>query len=332
MNEIFPYLVPTDNSFTEYCGYIVWNNKQYPVEIGFAKEKTTIEECKFNCSEELSEILSPFLPTIKNRLQQSNDTQSFLLEFKDILNRIKTQKENEKESLKNVLPFEVYTLVLREIDQIGWNRVLSIDKSFCNMEIVIRDQANRDVLVDIAVPSNYPVGMPLVKCLLPCNIVPPMMERDSKYSLPNIIDYIQAIVVKHQTFFDVMDEIDKSVWVIEPEKPNRSHITRRIVVANNCTLLININPINPRSFPDFQCAICYSHRLVSEDINNNNASSTSSSGTIPDKTCNNIQCNRQFHRVCLLEYFKTLPNSRSAFNSTVGDCPYCQTQLSCQTN
>ena len=51
-------------------------------------------------------------------------------------------------------------------------------------------------------------------------------------------------------------------------------------------------------------------------------------GKIPDKTCDDLNCARPFHRACLHEWFRGLPDTRQSFDKLFGKCPYCETDLS----
>jgi E3 ubiquitin-protein ligase FANCL len=57
-----------------------------------------------------------------------------------------------------------------------------------------------------------------------------------------------------------------------------------------------------------ECGICYS--FLQNDV-------------APDQNCDNSLCSRPFHRKCLFEWLKSLPTSRTSFDTVFGTCPYC---------
>lgn len=63
-----------------------------------------------------------------------------------------------------------------------------------------------------------------------------------------------------------------------------------------------------------ECGICYAYRL--EDVG------------VPDMACDHPQCARPYHRSCLWEWLKALPDSRQSFDCLFGACPYCSRAIS----
>ncbi|KAF9975989.1 hypothetical protein BGZ73_000154 [Actinomortierella ambigua] len=53
-------------------------------------------------------------------------------------------------------------------------------------------------------------------------------------------------------FWTVLQDVDSSMWVIDPERPTRRDCSRRCVLANHCSIQITIDPFSPRSFPDMR--------------------------------------------------------------------------------
>ena len=83
------------------------------------------------------------------------------------------------------------------------------------------------------------------------------------------------------------------------------------------------------------CAICYSYRLTEQTANfASSSSSTDSSGkqSIPDVVCSNTRCSRSFHRSCLSEWLRGLPNASRSFETLFGHCPYCFEPISVNVN
>ncbi|RLN02347.1 hypothetical protein BBJ28_00004972 [Nothophytophthora sp. Chile5] len=87
-----------------------------------------------------------------------------------------------------------------------------------------------------------------------------------------------------------------------------------------------------------ECGICYSYRLETEEkeqqIENADTRATGEAqaverGTrIPDRLCENPNCNRPFHAKCLFDWLRALPTSRQSFHTVFGECPYCREAIS----
>ncbi|EFA85186.1 Rab GTPase [Heterostelium album PN500] len=187
-----------------------------------------------------------------------------------------------------------------------------------------------------------------------------ILDRQSTYDTGRANDDSIQSVVRHieslQPFFDIMDEIDSKTWVLDPSTPSHSDTSRRIALGNNCSLLVEVNPLSPNTYPECrllgaeraiaplraklngnlsrwridqslltnfevlleqpfphkqtsnareflsECSICYAHRLENGE------------STIPDEQCNNQRCQKLFHRTCLFEWLRALPNSNISFD------------------
>ncbi|KAJ9170504.1 hypothetical protein P3X46_018607 [Hevea brasiliensis] len=66
-----------------------------------------------------------------------------------------------------------------------------------------------------------------------------------------------------------------------------------------------------------ECGICYAQCLPIDD------ELGPRSGTGTDYTCDNSNCNRAFHSVCLGDWLRSITTTRQSFNVLFGNCPYC---------
>ncbi|EFC49774.1 predicted protein [Naegleria gruberi] len=71
----------------------------------------------------------------------------------------------------------------------------------------------------------------------------------SKLTLSIIYEKYKEMIEKISDFFDVIEDFDTNVRVLEPEKPTRAHTMRRIVIGNHCSMQIVIDPFKPREKP-----------------------------------------------------------------------------------
>ncbi|KAB0364917.1 hypothetical protein FD754_009073 [Muntiacus muntjak] len=181
-------------------------------------------------------------------------------------------------------------------------------------------------------------------------------------SLISIYTQFLAAVDSLKTFWDVMDEIDEKTWVLEPEKPTRSATARRIVLGNNVSINIEVDPRHPTMLPE--CCFLGADHVVKPlgirlsrnihlwDPENSLLQNLKDvleidfparaileksdfsmdcgicyayqlDGAIPDQVCDNSQCGQSFHYICLYEWLRGLLTSRQSFNIIFGECPYC---------
>lgn len=62
-----------------------------------------------------------------------------------------------------------------------------------------------------------------------------------------------------------------------------------------------------------ECGICYAYRL--EDA-------------VPDVLCDLAECSKPYHRACLVEWLRALPDTRESFGTITGNCVYCEETIS----
>lgn len=62
-----------------------------------------------------------------------------------------------------------------------------------------------------------------------------------------------------------------------------------------------------------ECGICYSFRLDDR---------------VPDIACDLAECSKQYHRGCLIDWLRALPDTRESFGTISGTCVYCEHPIS----
>ncbi|KAM9721504.1 E3 ubiquitin-protein ligase FANCL isoform 5-T5 [Dama dama] len=285
----FPLFLPQNRAKTVYEGFISAQGRDFHLRLLLPKD-LQLRNARLLCSWQLRTVLNGYHHVVQQRMQQSPDLVSFMMELKMIL-----------------YPAE-----------------------------------SPDCVVDFPVPFS--------------------VSWTPQSSLISIYTQFLAAVESLKTFWDVMDEIDEKTWVLEPEKPTRSATARRIVLGNNVSINIEVDPRHPTMLPEccflgadhvvkplgirlsrnihlwdpensllqnlkdvleidfparaileksdfsMDCGICYAYQL---------------DGAIPDQVCDNSQCGQSFHYICLYEWLRGLLTSRQSFNIIFGECPYC---------
>ncbi|XP_043324557.1 E3 ubiquitin-protein ligase FANCL isoform X3 [Cervus elaphus] len=285
----FPLFLPQNRAKTVYEGFISAQGRDFHLRLLLPKD-LQLRNARLLCSWQLRTVLNGYHHVVQQRMQQSSDLVSFMMELKMIL-----------------YPAE-----------------------------------SPDCVVDFPVPFS--------------------VSWTPQSSLISIYTQFLAAVESLKTFWDVMDEIDEKTWVLEPEKPTRSATARRIVLGNNVSINIEVDPRHPTMLPEccflgadhvvkplgirlsrnihlwdpensllqnlkdvleidfparaileksdfsMDCGICYAYQL---------------DGAIPDQVCDNSQCGQSFHYICLYEWLRGLLTSRQSFNIIFGECPYC---------
>jgi len=62
-----------------------------------------------------------------------------------------------------------------------------------------------------------------------------------------------------------------------------------------------------------ECGICYAYRHE---------------GRVPDVACDRLECAKAYHRTCLVDWLRALPDTRQSFDTLMGACVYCEHPIS----
>ncbi|XP_012079473.2 E3 ubiquitin-protein ligase FANCL isoform X2 [Jatropha curcas] len=76
----------------------------------------------------------------------------------------------------------------------------------------------------------------------------------------------------------------------------------------------------------FECGICYAECLPIDD------EFGPRSGTRTDYMCDNSNCNRAYHSVCLRDWLRSITTTRQSFDVLFGNCPYCSEPVAVKIN
>ncbi|XP_024023332.1 E3 ubiquitin-protein ligase FANCL isoform X2 [Morus notabilis] len=105
--------------------------------------------------------------------------------------------------------------------------------------------------------------------------------------------------------------------------------TKRSFLENLECLLATQLPRRPdvqKNDQEVECGICYSQSLpIDEELGDK-------SGSGIDYTCENTNCNRAFHSVCLGDWLRSITTTRQSFNVLFGNCPYCSEPIAVKIN
>jgi E3 ubiquitin-protein ligase FANCL len=323
-----------------------------------------------HCDTHLAQLIAPYSSVVTKRMQQSQNVHDFVVELQEIAARalqLPNQGVNSTQTnsivVQHTHPTEYYAHILKEIEEIGWSMIQDIDESMTTIKLLLTDECKRTHTVTIKLSATYPTTAPACTADLPSELD---LEWSRRHRLRDVMRQYADFIQTFQAFWEVLDDFDQHVCVLELSKPSMSSTTRRLALERHCSVQVRIDPMRPRAlceckfmgsetavaplkqqlneglfswdtermprenlerilkiqFPqrsehkvesfDMECAICYAYEL---------------DNTVPDFVCDNAKCARSFHRTCLLDWLKALPNTRQSFNTVFGLCPYCSAAL-----
>ncbi|XP_001510934.1 E3 ubiquitin-protein ligase FANCL [Ornithorhynchus anatinus] len=350
-----PLLLPQNRDRTVYEGFVSAQGRDFHLRILLPAD-LHLKNARLQCSWQLKAVLNGYDRVVKQRLIHSSDLESFMMELKMILE----VALKEKQALYAPSPPpQYYSSIVEEIGILGWDKLAYVDTRFTTIKLKAEDTSGRLHLITLQLKAQYPKEAPECWVDFP---IPFAVSWTSESSLASVHRQFLAAAESLKSFWDTMDELDEKTWVVEPEKPSRSATMRRIVLGNNASINIEVDPRHPTMLPD--CFFLGADHVVNplgfklsknihlwdptnsllqnlKDVLEMDFPSRATlekseftmdcgicyayrlDGAIPDQVCDNGKCGQPFHQACLYEWLRGLLSSRQSFNIIFGECPYC---------
>ncbi|XP_060268142.1 E3 ubiquitin-protein ligase FANCL isoform X3 [Ovis aries] len=331
----FPLFLPQNRAKTVYEGFISAQGRDFHLRLLLPKD-LQLRNARLLCSWQLKAVLNGYHHIVQQEVALKNKKEPYVLPP----------------------PPKFYSSLIGEIRALGWDKLVYVDPCFSPIKLKA-DVSGREHLITVKLKAKYPAESPDCVVDFP---VPFSVSWTPQSSLISIYSQFLAALESLKTFWDVMDEIDEKTWVLEPEKPTRSATARRIVLGNNISINIEVDPRHPTMLPE--CCFLGADHVVKPlgirlsrnihlwDPENSLLQNLKNvleidfparaileksdfsmdcgicyayqlDGAIPDQVCDNSQCGQSFHYICLYEWLRGLLTSRQSFNIMFGECPYC---------
>uniref|UniRef100_F6XYY6 FA complementation group L n=2 Tax=Equus caballus TaxID=9796 RepID=F6XYY6_HORSE len=341
----FPLFLPQNRAKTVYEGFISAQGRDFQLRI-LLPEDLQLKNARLLCSWQLRTVLNGYHQIVQQRMQHSPDLMSFLMELKMVL---EVALKNKQELYALPPPPQFYSSLIEEIETLGWDKLVYVDTSFSTIKLKAEDASGREHLITLKLKAKYPAESPDCFVDLPVSF---SVSWTPQSSLISIHSQFLAALESLKTFWDVMDEIDEKTWVLEPEKPTRSATARRIVLGNNASINIEVDPMHPTMLPE--CCFLGADHVVKPlgiklsrnihlwDPENSLLQNLRDvleidfparaileksdfsrdcgicyayqlDGAIPDQVCDNSQCGQPFHQICLYEHISNLVLAQELF-------------------
>ncbi|KAJ2542923.1 hypothetical protein GGF49_002489 [Coemansia sp. RSA 1853] len=290
---------------------------------------------------EVEQLLQSKKAELDARFQQCASGLSFVKELQHSLAGVSATLQ------KKISQF--YGQIVKECDEkVGWDRVESFDKKTQIMTLKLKDASGRDHSVYVDLASN----------VFSSNVEEHSVSMEGT-KLTRYLETLEQRCEQLAECWDLLDDVDSTLCVLQPQHPKRHELWRRIAVTDLATALIDVSP--DRSYPKI---IVYGPRSISDTFNAKAKAartkwSTSKSArqnietilqcTLPstsfdqkdiklecgvcfaftsehetaDQICANDVCAQPFHRKCLVQWLASKEDTRQSFATLFGKCPYC---------
>lgn len=348
MSSAFPLLLPLDASQLKYDGFIQVKDKEFRLRIELPPDKN-LKSLRLFGEWQLVHHLRGCEDLLQTRLQSVPDVTTFLVELQNILQSRLDDAETPEITFETLTDTSVFQRVIQDIDEVGWHRVTYIDSSFFKFHFTSTDSEKREHRLQVNISSKYPYEAPDCTVDLPCTFVPQWSEKSS---LKHLLVQFEDFLKQFNDLWLQLEEFDQRTVVIEPEKPRKSDVNRRVYLGNHTSIQMTLNPSHPRMCPD--CRFLGADHVVTRlrKLLNSGLSSWDMTATvltnmervlnlkfpeptsqskqdlggecgicytyrlesgIPDTVCDNTQCSKPYHQSCLYEWLRSLSTGGDNF-------------------
>ncbi|PPS02622.1 hypothetical protein GOBAR_AA18036 [Gossypium barbadense] len=275
-----------------------------------------------------------------------------------------------------------YSTVYSEIEEVGWGHLVRaggdlsflIFRVFCYPVILLvyfgaRDKKGRVHVMEIQLDKAYPRVPPMVSADVPYvfNLKWSMNSR-----LKNLVQQFEKHLEKLQAFWSTLDEIDRSLQIVDSKQASRAIPSRQIhemVASSYCSSITMIlddyqsNTVNSlrktwkrnvdkwerdKAFlENLECLLNTQLPRLADAETNNHLDECGicyaqylpigdelgpQTGSATDYTCENNSCSKAFHSMCLVDWLRSITTTRQSFNVLFGNCPYCSEPIAVKIN
>ncbi|XP_010463517.1 PREDICTED: E3 ubiquitin-protein ligase FANCL-like isoform X1 [Camelina sativa] len=140
-----------------------------------------------------------------------------------------------------------YRIVYTEIEEIGWEPLRRLGGDLTYFSFHILDKKGRAHILEIQLDRDYPKSPPSVSADVPYMFT---LEWSASSRLKDVMHQFQKHLDNLQEFWSVLDDIDKSLCVVDVKQPSRASSVRRIHAGNDCIILVHIDFNDPKSLPE----------------------------------------------------------------------------------
>ncbi|KAJ1965271.1 hypothetical protein GGI12_000875 [Dipsacomyces acuminosporus] len=221
--ESFPLLLPESLDPLRADGYIEVNGTciSLSVDVSLAGGSYCVEAVKSTA--EIEQYLHGKRDELNTRFKQCASALSFVRELQHSLELFATK------SRTRISPF--YSLVIKQCDDIvGWDCVQAFDSKTQIMTIGLCDQSGR----------SHEIHANFAKETFTSTVDGDSVPMDA--GLSKYIDMVKKKCLQLADCWAMLDDVDASLCVLQPQHPKRSDLWRRIAAGELLTALFEVSP------------------------------------------------------------------------------------------
>ncbi|KAK8716576.1 hypothetical protein V6N13_043882 [Hibiscus sabdariffa] len=140
-----------------------------------------------------------------------------------------------------------YSTVYSEIEEVGWEHLVRVGGDLNFLIFRVLDTKGRVHVLEIELDKAYPKVPPMVSADVPYIF---NLEWSVNSRLKNLVQQFEEHLEKLQGFWSTLEEIDRSLQIVDSKHASRAIVSRQIQVGNDCFMILSININDPRSLPE----------------------------------------------------------------------------------
>uniref|UniRef100_A0A1B6LX46 RING-type domain-containing protein n=1 Tax=Graphocephala atropunctata TaxID=36148 RepID=A0A1B6LX46_9HEMI len=239
----FPLLIPSSD-FKLWSGIISVKEEEIPV---------TISTPCFPSLDNFS-IMCPV--DMELNIQQSCSSYKFvvgseqdgLLQFLEYLQSKKTLLEPEGSATK--LDYCLYNHILKELQRMGSEHVVTCRGDLRHVMLRTIDERGVEHRLGVGIPRDYPNGRPIVEDVNMPEVA--LQDLGQAESITEMFNIFQSLVDSFQEFWEAYESLKSNTWLIDPEHPQLKDTHCRIIIGENVSMLVTLNPQDVNTCPDIK--------------------------------------------------------------------------------
>ncbi|KDR06870.1 E3 ubiquitin-protein ligase FANCL isoform X2 [Zootermopsis nevadensis] len=245
----FPLVVPQNRDFTLYKGFIQAGSEEFYICL-HVPHYPFLNDLSIRCSWELSVILQGHEKNLNEWTKSCSSLFAYLECLQNLI--MKCLEAGTAASLLHSdhhLLVKTYKHIISELEVLGLDHVLHVSSSLNEVKLQTVDQAGRNHILNLSLGMNYPSSPPVIHADLPEQLVRNIKTGSSLAAIyKSFVQQVSGL----QMFWEVLDEVDRECWVIDPDNPTRKDMYRRIVIGSNVSIQITVDPFNATKRPDIK--------------------------------------------------------------------------------
>ncbi|KAJ9578259.1 hypothetical protein L9F63_005529, partial [Diploptera punctata] len=147
------------------------------------------------------------------------------------------------------LTVESYKHIISELETLSQENIVYVSNVMNEVKLQAIDSAARCHYLTLLLGMSYPSTPPVIQVDLPEQVAIGLKKSSSIAGIyKSFVQHVTAL----QKFWKSMDEIDSKCWILDPDNPTRKDSHRRIMIGNNVSVQITVDPLNASERPDIK--------------------------------------------------------------------------------